>query len=316
MKFPERVEVVEVGPRDGLQAQEQIYSVETKVEMIGILADAGFKTIEVTGLVRPDVIPQLADGSEVLEQLDRRPGVTYRALCPNLKGAQRAINVRADELLGLIVASDTYNQKNSRMTVDENLEQLVEMAALARKGGVPMVQAIGGAMFCPYEGDTPPERVLGIIARLWPEGVRSFYLAVSVGLDSPRTVYELCARIKDRWPELVLGLHLHNTNGMAVASALAAADAGAEFFEGSICGIGGGIRMPYGMAPYGNVASEDLVHTFNECGVDTGLDTMTVIDAARRIKDLLELEQTHSYALQGAVKKIVLDQGRTAPRND
>ena len=193
-------------------------------------------------------------------------------------------------------------------------EQTVETNVAAAV--FPMVQAIGAAMFCPYEGDTPPERVMDIIERLWPEGVRSFYLAVSVGLDDPRAVNDLCARVKDRWPELVLGLHLHNTNGMALASALTAAEAGAEFFEGSICGIGGGIRMPYGMAPYGNVATEDLVHMFNECGVDTGLDTMTVIDAARRIKDLLELENTHSYALQGAVKQIVLDQGRTAPRND
>lgn len=316
MNLPERVEVVEVAPRDGLQSQERHYSVETKLKMLDILADAGFKRIEVTGMVRPDVIPQLADGAELFERLDRREGVTYRALVPNAKGAQRAIDVKADELLGLVVASDSYNLKNSKMTVDENVEQLVKMAALARDSDVPMLVAIGAAMFCPYEGDTPPERVLGIIERLVPEGVNSFYLAVSVGLDNPKTAYDLSARIKDRWPDLVLGLHLHNTNGMALATALAASQAGVEFFEGSICGIGGGIRMPYGMAPYGNVATEDLVHMFSECGVDTGLDTMRVVEAAREIQDLLELENTHSYALQGAIKQVVLDQGRTAPRND
>jgi hydroxymethylglutaryl-CoA lyase len=313
MKLPERVEVIEVAPRDGLQSQEP-YPTETKVEMIDILGEAGFKTIEVTGLVRPDVIPQLADGTEVLQQLNRRPGVTYRALCPNVKGARRAVEAGADEMLGLVVASDSYNTKNAGMTVDENVEQLVEMAAISRETGVPMVQAIGCAMFCPYEGDTPVERVLGIIERLWPEGVRSFYLAVSVGLDPPQTVANLTERVKDRWPELRLGVHLHNTNGMALASALAAAEAGAEYFEGSICGIGGGIRMPYGMAPFGNVATEDLVHMFNECGVETGLDTMTVVEAARKIQSLLELESTHSYALQGAVKRVVLEQGQTAPR--
>lgn len=313
MKLPERLEVIEVGPRDGLQSQDP-YPTATKVEMIDILGEAGFKTIEVTGLVRPDVIPQLADGAEVLQQLDRRPGITYRALVPNVKGLRRAVEAGADEMLGLIVASDTYNLKNSKMSVDENLEQLVEMAGISREAGIPMVQAIGCAMFCPYEGDTPPDRVLGIIERLWPEGVRSFYLAVSVGLDAPRTVAELTARVKDRWPELRLGVHLHNTNGMALASALAAAEAGAEYFEGSICGIGGGIRMPYGMAPFGNVATEDLVHMFNECGVDTGLDTMSVVEAARRVQELLALESTHSYALQGAIKEVVLEQGRTAPR--
>ena len=313
MKLPERVEVIEVAPRDGLQSQEP-YPTETKVEMIDILGEAGFKTIEVTGLVRPDVIPQLADGTEVLQQLNRRPGVTYRALCPNVKGARRAVEAGADEMLGLVVASDSYNTKNAGMTVDENVEQLIQMAAISRETGVPMVQAIGCAMFCPYEGDTPVERVLGIIERLWPEGVRSFYLAVSVGLDPPQTVANLTERVKDRWPELRLGVHLHNTNGMALASALAAAEAGAEYFEGSICGIGGGIRMPYGMAPFGDVATEDLVHMFNECGVQTGLDTMTVVEAARKIQSLLELENTHSYALQGAVKRVVLEQGQTAPR--
>ena len=309
MKLPASVEVVEVAPRDGLQAQARHYSVETKLEMLDILAEAGFRRIEVTGFVRPDVIPQLADGPELIARLERRPWVTYRVLCPNLRGAQRAAEAKVDEMLGLIVASDTYNQKNARMTVDENLEQLLEMGALAARTDIPLVAAIGCAMFCPYEGDTPPARVLGIIEQLWEAGVRSCYVAVSVGLDAPTTVGDLCARIMDRWPDLRLGVHLYNTNGMALASALAAAEAGAQFFEGSISGIGGGIRMPYGMAPYGNVASEDLVHMFNGCGVETGLETMKVVEAARRISTLLELEQTHSYALAGAVKEVVLEQG-------
>lgn len=314
MKLPPQVEIVEVAPRDGLQAQETHYSVETKLEMLAILADAGFRTIEVTGFVRPDVIPQLADGPELLRRLDRKPGITYRVLCPNLRGAQRAADAGADEMLGLIVASDSYNLKNSRMTVEDNLAQLVDMARLSADTEIPMVVAIGCAMFCPYEGDTPPERVLGIIERLWDEGIRSCYVALSVGLDAPLTVARLCERIGERWPELRLGVHMHNTNGMALASALAAAQSGATFFEGSICGIGGGIRMPFGMAPYGNVASEDLVHMFNECGVDTGINTLKVVDAARRVRDLLNLETSHSYALQGAVKAIVLEQGRDQPR--
>ncbi|MCH9673930.1 MAG: hydroxymethylglutaryl-CoA lyase [Gammaproteobacteria bacterium] len=311
MKLPQQIEVIEVGPRDGLQAQERHYSVETKLALIDLLVEAGIRTIEVTGFVRPDVIPQLADGPELIERLPKRDDVTYRVLCPNLRGAQRAVNAKVDELLGLIVASDSYNQKNARMTVDENLAQLVDMAKLSRESGIPMVTAIGCAMFCPYEGDTPPQRVLSIVDRLWEEGVRSFYVAVSVGLDAPITVGNLVAQIKDAHPDARLGVHLHNTNGMALASALAAAEAGAEFFEGSISGIGGGIRMPYGMAPYGNVATEDLVHLFNECGVDTGLDTMKVVEAARSAKELLELDNTHSYALQGAIKDVVLAQGRT-----
>lgn len=310
MELPSQVEVIEVAPRDGLQSQQTHYSVETKLEMLDILADAGFRTIEVTGFVRPDVIPQLADGPDLYRRLNRRPDVTYRVLCPNLRGAQRAAEAGVDEMLGLIVASDSYNQKNARMTVEQNMSQLLDMADVSAQSEIPMVVAIGCAMFCPYEGETPPERVLGIIERLWDKGVRSFYVAISVGLDAPTTVGSLCHQITRRWPTIRLGLHMHNTNGMALASALAAAEAGATFFEGSICGIGGGIRMPYGMAPYGNVATEDLVHMFNECGIDTGLDTLAVVDAARRIQTLLEIDTTHSYALQGAVKAIVQQQGK------
>ncbi|MFT5390909.1 MAG: hydroxymethylglutaryl-CoA lyase [Gammaproteobacteria bacterium] len=309
MELPKQVEVIEVAPRDGLQAQPVHYDIGVKLEMINILADAGFRTIEVTGFVRPDVIPQLADGPELLRQLDRRPGVTYRVLCPNLRGAERAIAAGVDEMLGLIVASDSYNKKNAGMTVEENVSALLSMAKAASASNTPMVVAIGCAMFCPYEGDTPPQRVLSIVERLWDAGVRSFYIAISVGLDAPTTVASLCRTITTRWPGIRLGLHMHNTNGMALASALAAASAGATFFEGSICGIGGGIRMPYGMAPYGNVATEDLTHMFNECGVDTGLDTLRVVEAARRVQALLKLETTHSYALQGAVKAIVREQG-------
>ena len=159
-------------------------------------------------------------------------------------------------------------------------------------------------------GKTTTIRLL--IQLLHPDRGRITVFGVS--LDAPKAAYDLSAQIKDRWPELVLGIHLHNTNGMALATALAAAQAGTQFFEGSICGIGGGIRMPYGMAPYGNVATEDLVHMFNECGVETDLDTMRVVDAAREIQALLELEDTHSYALQGAIKNVVLDQGKSAPR--
>ena len=316
MNLPERVEIVEVAPRDGLQSQERHYSIETKLQMLDLIADAGFKRIEVTGMVRPDVIPQLADGAEIFERLQRREGVTYRALAPNVKGAQRAIEVNADEVLGLIVASDTYNKKNAGMTVEENVEQLVKMAEVTRNAETPMVVAIGCAMFCPYEGDIPAVRILGIIERLVQEGLNSFYLAASVGLDNPRAAHDLTSQIKDRWPSLVLGLHLHNTNGMALATALSTAQAGIEFFEGSICGIGGGIRMPYGMAPYGNVATEDLVHMFNECGVETGLNTMNVVKIAREIQGLLELDNPHSYALQGAIKQVVLEQGQSSPRGD
>lgn len=314
MNLPESVAVVEVGPRDGLQSLERAYPVETKVEMVETLADAGLRTIEVTGFVRPDVVPQLSDGEEVFARLRRVEGCTYRALVPNRRGAERAVAAGADELLGLITASESYNRRNSNMSVADNLDQIGQIAAVAREAGRRIVVAIGVCMFCPYEGEIPESRVIEMIERMHAEGIDEYYVATSTGLDGPLKVQRLTSAILDRWPELTVGLHLHNTNGMALANALAAMQVGVSFFEGSICGIGGGIRMPYGMAHYGNIATEDLVHMCSEMGVDCGVELEPVLAAGRRIKDLLELETAFSYALQGGTKAAVLEQGRTAAR--
>ena len=316
MRFPERVTLVEVGPRDGLQSLEKTYPTEVKVELVELLADAGLEKIEVTGFVHPEVIPQLADAEEVLARARRVEGCVYRALVPNRRGAERAVAAGVDEVLGLITASDTYNLKNARMLVADNLDQAAAMAAVAREAGVPIVMAIGIAMFCPYEGEVPEERVLGMIERMLSDGIEEFYVATSVGLDGPRKVSSLCSQILDRWPGMTLGVHLHNTNGMALANALAAMDAGVSVFEGSICGIGGGIRMPYGMPHYGNVSTEDLAHMFFEMGVETGVDLRRLIEAGRQTKELLGLETTFSSALQGGTKEDVLERGRVAPRDD
>jgi hydroxymethylglutaryl-CoA lyase len=306
LAFPERVTIVEVGPRDGLQSLPRTYPTETKVALVELLADAGLRKIEVTAFGRPDVIPQLADADEVFARIRRRPGVVHRALCPNRRGAERAVAAGADELLGLVTASETYNRKNSNMTVAENLDQAAAMARVARAAGVPLVMAIGVCMFCPYEGEVPESRVLGIVERLRADGIDEVYVATSAGLDAPRRVHRLCSLLRERWPDLALGLHLHDTNGMALANAVAAADAGVTVFEGSICGIGGGIRMPHGMARYGNVATEDLVQMFAESGVETGLGLRAVVAGARRARELLELPESFGRASSGATKDDVL----------
>jgi hydroxymethylglutaryl-CoA lyase len=315
VRFPERVRIVEVAPRDGLQSLPESYPLDVKLELIEMLAGAGLPKIEVTAFVRPEVVPQLADAEEVLARLRRIEGCAYRALVPNRRGAERAAAAGIDEMLGLITASETYNRKNSNMTIAENLDAVAEIAQVARGAGVPLVVAIGIAMFCPYEGEVPEEHVLSMIERMRADGVGEFYVASSVGLDGPRKVHRLCSLILDCWPEMTLGIHLHDTNGMALANALAAADAGVTVFEGSICGIGGGIRMPYGIPHYGNVATEDLVHLFSEMGVDTGVELPGLLAAARRVKELLGLDTTFSHALAGGTKADVLERARIAPRD-
>ena len=314
LTFASEVEVVEVGPRDGLQSLATTYPVEIKLQLLDLLADAGFRTIEVTSFTRPDVVPQLADAAELMRRLVRRPGVRYRVLVPNLRGAERALESGADELLGLITASDTYNIRNSNMDVARNLEQLEQVAAAAAHAGAALTVAVGLAFFCPYEGDTPPERVLAIIERLHAAGVRRLYCATSIGMDGPREVHDLCCRIAERFPDVSLGLHLHDANGMGLANALAGMDAGVRWFEGSIAGLGGALAAPGTPGDHGNVASEDLAALFAGMGVRTGLDVERVRSASLAIAALLGVEPSSSLTASGT-KQDVLAIGRRAPRN-
>jgi hydroxymethylglutaryl-CoA lyase len=312
VRLPERVTIVDVGPRDGLQSLPRTYPLETKLEMISLLAGAGLPKIEVTAFVRPDVVPQLADAEDLLAGLGRVDGCVFRALVPNRRGAERAAAAGVDEMLALVTASETYNLRNSRMRIAENLDEVAAIAALARESRTGLVVAIGVAMFCPYEGDIPEQRVLDMIDRMRSDGVEEVYVATSAGLDGPLRVAQLCSRILERWPDLRLGVHLHNTNGMALANALAAADAGVTVFEGAVCGIGGGLHMPRGLGHYGNVATEDLVQLFAELGVDTGVDFPALLAAAERSRELLGLERVFSYALQGGTKQAAREQAHAA----
>ena len=311
LKFPSAVEIVEVGPRDGLQHLDHEVSVDEKLRMIALLVKAGIRTIEATAFVRPDVMPQMADAGEVIRGLPRDEGVNYRALVPNLKGAERAIEAGVDELLGLTTTSDTYNKLNSNMTVEQNITMLEEVASLADQEQVPLTVAIGLAFFCPYEGDIPPDRVLRMIDILEAAGVRKLYLATSVGMDGPREVHDLCGLVRQRFSGISLGLHLHNTNGMALANALGAMDAGVSWFEGSICGIGGGIVMPPGTPDVGNVATEDLVAMFASANVETGIDLEQLRSCALEIAGLLQVPPQSSL-LQAGTKSEVLEFGRKA----
>lgn len=304
------ITLVDVAPRDGLQSISRVYSTDVKVKLIDLLSDTGLQKIEVTSFVRPDVVPQLADAEEVFARINRRPNVTYRGVCANRVGAERAVAAGADEVLAFITASPTYNMKNANMSIEDNMRELEEIAQVMEAARIPMIVGIGVCTFCPYEGEIPIQRVLEIAAFIRSLGIEELYVGTSVGVDGPRRVYELTSAILDSAPSMKLGLHMHNTNGMALANALAGLEAGVSVLEGAVCGIGGGIRMPQGMAPYGNVATEDLVQLLAELGMETGVDERAIVQAARRVQELLDLKQTSSYALVGGTKADVLERGR------
>jgi hydroxymethylglutaryl-CoA lyase len=301
VQFPGEVEVVDVTLRDGLQSLPGVYPTQLKLEILHRLLAVGLRRIEVTSFVRPDVVPQLADAEAVVRGLPHGDGYRFRALVANRRGMDRAMASGIGEVLALVMASETYSQKNQNVSIDRSLELIEEIASTARDHGAHVVVAIGMALFCPYEGEVPGERVVRIVSSLNAAAVHEYYIATSAGLDGPRRVYDLSRRLVEEFPAMRLGLHLHNTNGMALANALAALEAGVRTFEGALCGIGGGIRLPEESGNHGNVALEDLVNMFEEMGVATGVDLAGVVSASRDVADLLGVPLA-SYATTGGTK--------------
>lgn len=283
LTLPERVKVVEVGPRDGLQSLDHWVDTDAKIAMIDRLGAVGFPVIEVTSFAHPRVVPMLADAEAVLARIERRPGTVYRALVPNKRGALRAVETDIDEILGLMTVSETYLGKNQNMTLDEAITAGGDCFRIAEGADRAFIMALGMSLYCPYEGVIAPERTLECVARLCDLGVRRFYLAASTGMEEPRQVNELFHRAFDRFPGCEFGFHVHERMGLAPANLLAALDAGVTMVEGSICGIGGGIAFPGGTGNVGNLPTEDIVNFLQSMGVHTGLDVTAVVDAAREI---------------------------------
>lgn len=313
MKFPSSITVVDVAARDGIQSFKRAVDTDTKVAIVDRLSQTGLPVIEVTGFAHPRVIPNLADAEAVCERITRKPGVVYRGLVPNARGAERGIKTSLDELLGLITCSAAYQKKNQNMTLDQGVEEAIKTFRIADAAGKRWVMALGMSMWCAYEGKIPEERVLDILARFHAAGMRSFYLAGSLGMEDPRQVSELFGRVLDQHSDIEVGFHVHNLAGTGMANVLAAIDAGATFIEGAICGIGGGIAMPKTIASVGNLATEDVVHMFNEMGIETGVETAEIAAAARDIGKLLAIEPG-SHTAHIGTRADVMEGAKLAPR--
>lgn len=263
--------------RDGLQTMVHGSawtppSTDDKVEFIRRAATAGVPEIEITGFVHPKVIPQLADAEEVARRTADLPGVVMRALVPNLKGAMRARDAGVRKLSCLIVASETYQRKNSNMSIEENKQDIERIVQLARRDGLAIDVGMGICFLCPYEGPVPPERILDLVDFFVSLGIDEISIADSIGYAGPRQVSERIDAILQRHPDLKLGLHLHDMSGLAIANVYAGWQAGATSFEACTGGYGGGIAMPVSVDGMGNVPTEDVVNLFHTIGADTGID--------------------------------------------
>ncbi len=285
--LPAAVKVKEVGPRDGLQAEEAILSTEDKLRLIDCLADAGLREIETSSFVNPKAIPPLADAAEVFANLDRRPGVVYSAIVPNEKGAHRAVEAGTDEIQVFLAATESYNQSNVRMSVEESLEQSARVAEIVLEANIPFVAVLSTAFGCPYEGAVSAERVLDICGRLIEIGVGEITFGDTTGMAYPTQVRELAMSYQDRYPEVPLRLHFHNTRGQGLANVLAALEVGVNRFDASVGGLGG---SPYAPGATGNIPTEDLAHMLHEMGIKTGIDLEALIGCAQLLEELLDHE--------------------------
>ncbi len=279
-----RIYMQEVGTRDGLQVETAFVPTEDKIALVDALSEAGMAKIEVTAFVSPQAIPALRDAQRVLREIRRRSGVVNTALVPNVRGAERAIDARTDELNLVMSASESHNLANLRMTREQSFAALSQVADLARGAGVAVNISLSCSFGCPMEGEVPEAVVLGWVQRFVDLGTRGVTLCDTTGMAYPAQVAALTRAVRTRWPGIEVTLHFHNTRGMGLANVLAAIAAGAERFDASLGGLGG---CPYAPGATGNVCSEEIVHALELCDYDTGVDLEKLLAAAKRLPALV-----------------------------
>ncbi len=284
--MPEFVSVREVGPRDGFQNEPDVISTDDKVRLVECLARTGVRRLEVTSFVRADVIPQLADGLEVLRRARIPDDVAVTVLVPNERGLDNALGVRDcfDEVNLFLSASETHNRKNVNRSVEESLAGLERVISRARAEKLRCEGVISVAFGCPYEGDVAPERVFAIARRLRDAGCAEIAFGDTTGMANPAQVRDFLAAARAELGEVEVTAHFHNTRGQGLANVLAALDAGVRSFESSF-GELGGCPVPKGAT--GNIASEDLVSMLHEMGYDTGVDLDRLLVCAREAQSVL-----------------------------
>ena len=273
----ERVRIVEVGPRDGLQNEKQIIGTGVKLELIERLVAAGLRNIEVTSFVSPKWIPQMADQSAVMSGLKIHEGVSYSVLTPNLQGFEDAVAAGAKEVAIFAAASESFSRKNINASIAQSLERFAPVTEQALKLGLKIRGYVSCVLGCPYEGDIDPQRVAQISNEMFDMGCYEISLGDTIGVGVPDGVKRLIETVSAQVPVTALAGHFHDTYGMAVANVVAAYALGVRTFDASVAGLGG---CPYAAGATGNVATEDLVWLFNRTGVETGINLKQLVDCA------------------------------------
>ncbi|MCR4316600.1 MAG: hydroxymethylglutaryl-CoA lyase [Planctomycetes bacterium] len=280
----ERVTICEVGPRDGLQNVAERIPTEAKIAFIDALSDSGLTYIEASAFVSAKAIPQLSDAAEVYSAITRRDGIAYPALIPSAKYLERATSAGVREIAIFTAASETFNQRNIRATIDESFERFRELMPLAKSAGLSVRGYVSTAIACPYEGAIKPSKVVEVTSRLFDLGVDEVSVGDTIGAGTPAHVATLLEALSEEFERDRIALHFHDTYGMALVNVLTALSEGYRKFDTSAGGLGG---CPYAPGASGNLATEDLIFMLGGTEFDTGVDLQKIVAASKIIEDAL-----------------------------
>ena len=298
MTRPARVDIAEVGLRDGLQMETHFVPTDRKIAIGQAIIASGVRRIEATSFVSPRAVPALADAAEVIAGL-KGQGARLSALAPNPRGAERATEAGVDEVVVFVSASETHNRMNVNRTVTESLEGIQRIADIARGGGVTLRGAVATSFGCPFEGNISPDQVARVVDFHAAAGIQAVTLGDTTGMATPQLVSSLCGYLRERFPEVRLTLHFHNTRGLGLVNVLAGLEAGIDSYESAFGGLGG---CPFAAGASGNISTEDLINMLNELKVETGVDLERSILVARQVEEEL-VRATPGRSLPGQVMK-------------
>ncbi|MEA3119333.1 MAG: hydroxymethylglutaryl-CoA lyase [Paraburkholderia sp.] len=274
MSLPRAVKIVEVGPRDGLQNENEFVPSATKIDLVNRLSAAGFSNIESTSFVSPKWVPQMADAADVMAGITRRPGTIYSVLTPNLKGFEAALAARADEIVIFGAASEAFSQRNINCGIAESIARFEPVARAAKVHGLRLRGSVSCALGCPYQGEVPVPSVVDVVQRFAALGCDEIDIADTIGVGTPKRTREIFAAVTKVFPHERLSGHFHDTYGQALANIYASLLEGIEIFHASVAGLGG---CPYAKGATGNVATEDVLYLMGGLGIETGIDLDQVV---------------------------------------
>nr|XP_060640217.1 hydroxymethylglutaryl-CoA lyase, mitochondrial isoform X1 [Anolis sagrei ordinatus] len=296
--LPKHVKIVEVGPRDGLQNEKNIVPTQVKIDFINRLSETGLSVIEATSFVSPKWVPQMADHAEVMQGIQKVPGISYPVLTPNLKGFQAAVAAGAKEVSIFGAASELFTKKNINCSIDESLERFSDVLRAAKEANIPVRGYVSCVLGCPYEGKIAPAKVAEVSKKMYAMGCYEISLGDTIGVGTPGNMREMLSAVMKEVPIGALAVHCHDTYGQALANTLVALQMGVTVVDSSVAGLGG---CPYAQGASGNVATEDMVYMLHGLGIHTGVDLSKLLEAGAFICKALN-RRTNSKVAQASCK--------------